>query len=165
MMRFAGNLFAARQDGFDVVELHGGGAAFVALDDAGDHLADQFVVFVVQSVPFGLANLLDHHLLGRLGADPADGFFRVQRNAVVGATDRTVFAVDLDDDVLVFAVLLLGGRNQRRLDRLEDDFLVDVLVAMDRIDDPQDFIGVHIVTITGPFGGRFELSVRRRRRV
>ena len=49
------------------------------------------------------------------------------------------------DDFFFFAVLLLGGRDQRRLDRLKDDLLVDVLVAMDRIDDPQHFVGVHFV--------------------
>ena len=42
-----------------------------------------------------------------------------------------------------FAVVLLGGRDQGGLDAFEDDFLVDVLVAVDRVDDPQHFVGVH----------------------
>lgn len=67
-----------------------------------------FVIFVVQGVPLGLADFLNHHLLGRLRHDPAHGLFRVERNAVVGAGDRAVFAVDLDDNVLFFAVLLFS---------------------------------------------------------
>ena len=117
-------------------------APFVALHHAGDHLADQLVIFVVQSVALGLANLLDHHLLGGL-RDAADGLLGIEGNAVVRAADRAVFAVDVDDDVFFFAVLLLGGRDQRRLDGAEDDFLVDVLVAMDRVDDSQQFVGIH----------------------
>ena len=57
--------------------------------------------------------------------------------------NRTVFAVDLDDDVGFFAVVLLGGRDERSLDPLEHDLFVDVLIAMDRIDDSQNFLGIH----------------------
>ena len=143
MVRLAGNLLAARQDGFDVGQLHGRRAAFVALDDAADHVADELGVFVVQGVALRLADLLDHHLLGGLGADAADGFFRVELAPVVGCPNRAVFAVDVHHDVGFFAVVLLGGRDQRSLDPLEDDFLVDVLIAVDRIDDSQDFLGIH----------------------
>jgi hypothetical protein len=38
-------------------------------------VADQLVVFIVEGVALGLANLLDHHLLGGLRADAADGLF------------------------------------------------------------------------------------------
>ncbi len=58
----------------------------------------QLVVFVVQGVALRLADLLDHHLLGGLGADAADGFFGIERLAVAGGGDRAVFAVDLDFD-------------------------------------------------------------------
>ena len=83
VVRLAGNLLAAGQDRFDVAERDGGGAAFVALDDAADHLADQLGVFVEERVALRLADLLDHHLLGGLGGDAADGFFGVERLAVV----------------------------------------------------------------------------------
>ena len=43
----------------------------------------------------------------------------------------------------VLAVLLARGRGQRRLERLEDDFLVDALLVGDGIDDHQDFF-VHL---------------------
>ena len=64
-----------------------------------------------------------------------------------------------DDDLLLFAVLLLGGGDQRRLDGQEDDLLVDVLVTMDRVDDSQQFIGVHGPIYSRTRGAfRFELS-------
>ena len=61
----------------------------------------------------------------------------------VSCMNRTVFAVDIHDDIGFFAVVLLGGRDERSLDPLEHDFLVDVLIAMDRIDDSQNFLGIH----------------------
>ena len=65
----------------------------------------------------------------------------IQRHAVVRAADRAVIAIDMDDDVLFFAVVFLGGRDQGRFDAFEDDLLVDVLVAVDRVDDPKQFVG------------------------
>ena len=104
----------------------------------------QLGVFVVQGVALGLADLLDHHLLGGLGADAADGFFGVERLrrcsvAEIEPSSRSILTTMSG----FFAVVLLGGRDERRLDRLEDDFLVDVLVAMDRVDDSQHFVGIH----------------------
>ena len=143
MVRLAGNLLAARQDRFNIVELHGRSAALVSLHDAGDHLADHLGVFVMQSVALRLANFLNHHLFGGLSADPADGFFRIDGGAVMSTADRTVLAVDVDDDFFFFAVLLLCSRYQGRFNTLEDDFFVDILVAMDRVDDSQYFVWIH----------------------
>ena len=42
-----------------------------------------------------------------------------------------------------FAVVLLGGGDQRRFDALEDDLLVDILIAVDRVDDPQNLVRIH----------------------
>jgi len=61
----------------------------------------------------------------------------------VGPGNRAVLAVDMDHDVFVFAEVLLGGGDQRRFDALEDDFFIDVFVAVDRVNDPQHFAGVH----------------------
>ena len=68
-------------------------------------------------------------------ADPLGHFGGVHRHAVVGAADRAVGAIDLNDDLRLFAVVLLGGRDQGRLDAVEDDLLVDILIAVDRVDD------------------------------
>ena len=53
-------------------------------------------------------------------------------------------AVDGDAHVPLLAVLLAGSRGQRRLERLEDHFLVDALLVGDGIDHHQDFL-VHTV--------------------
>ena len=48
-------------------------------------------------------------------------------------------AVDRDARVPLLAVLLAGRRGQRRLERLEDHFLIDALLVGDGIDDHQYF--------------------------
>ena len=101
------------------------------------------MIFVVQGIAFGFANLLDDDLLGGLGDDAAQRFLGIELDAVVRAGDRAADAVDADDDILIFAVLFFGGRDQRSFDRLEHDFFIDVLIAMDRIDDAQDFGWIH----------------------
>jgi len=60
----------------------------------------------------------------------------------------------------------LSSRYQRLLDGLEDDFFFDVFVAVDRVDDPQHFIGVHQNPIAArqgdrPPGSRKNAEVRR----
>ena len=57
--------------------------------------------------------------------------------------DRPVLAIDDDLDVFLFAVVFFGGGDQRRFDALEDDLLGDVLVAVDRVNDPEQFAGIH----------------------
>ena len=143
MVRFAGNLFAARQNRLGIPQRNRGGAVFVFLHHAGDHLPHQFVILVVQGIAFGFANLLDDHLLGSLSDDAAQCFLRVELHAIVRAGNRAAHSVDVDRDIFIFAVLLFRRRYQRSFDRLEDDFLVDVLIAVDRIDDSQNFSCVH----------------------
>ena len=64
------------------------------------------------------------------------------------AAERVVvagLAVDGDAHVPFFAVFLARGRSQRRLERVEDDFLVDALLVRDGIDNQQNFF-VHGLT-------------------
>ena len=156
VVRFAGDLLAAGEDGLDVGQGDRGGAAFVALDHAGDQLPLEFLVFGVEGVAFGLADLLDHHLLGGLGADALGHFFRRQGDAVVRSGDGAVLAIDGDLDVFLFAVVFFGGGDQRRFDALEDDLLVDVLVAVDRVNDPKQFAGIHRFSL--PRSGQYCLA-------
>ncbi len=72
VVRLAGDLLAAGQDGLGLAERDDGGAALEPLDGAGDELALLGRVLVEDRVALGLADLLDHHLLGRLGGDAAD---------------------------------------------------------------------------------------------
>src|SRR5690606_34812782 len=83
------------------------------------------------------------HLLRRERRDPAelrqvlDGLLAVERRDLAGV------AADLDDDVLLHPELLLGRRQQRGLDPGEDDLLVDALLAMQGVHDPQDLAALH----------------------
>ena len=129
MMRFTGNLLAARQDGFDRPQGHGRGTAFSSLNDARNHLADLFLEFVDQRIAFGFADLLNDYLLCRLSANSPD-HLGIDHFAVTGPLQGTCFAVDRDHDVRLFAVLLSRSRNKRRLDRLKDVLRIDVLVSM-----------------------------------
>jgi hypothetical protein len=48
--------------------------------------------------------------------------------------------------------VFFGRGDQGRLDALEDDFLVDVLFAVDRVNDPQQFAGVHRFSLSPAWG-------------
>ena len=143
VMGLAGDLLASGQQRLRIAQCHRGRPPLVALHDTGNQLVLQVHVFLVQGIPFRLADLLDHHLLGRLRPDSLGHLFRSQRHPVVSPADHTTLAVDEDFDLLLFAVVLLGGGDQRSFDTLEDDLFVDILVAVDRIHDPQQFAGVH----------------------
>ncbi len=160
-MGLARNLFAARQDRLGIGEGHRGGASFVTLDHTRDHLPDLTFVLIVQSIPLGLANLLNDDLFGRLSADAPDRFLGIQRLTVQAAADRSRLAIDGHLDFLLFAVMLRGGGNQRLLNRLEDDLWIDVLVAVDRVDDPQDFVRFHNCIVLLPLAGHASRDDRR----
>ena len=83
VMRLAGNLLTLGQDRLDVGQRDGSCAAFVSLDRSGHQLSLQVFIFVEQVVSLGLADLLDHHLLGGLRTDAFGNFLRRQRGAVV----------------------------------------------------------------------------------
>jgi hypothetical protein len=55
--------------------------------------------------------------------------------------------------------MLLGGRDERSLDAFEDDILIDVFVSVNRIDDSQDFLGIHgnLSTVYSPAARQNEL--------
>ncbi len=150
VVRFAGNLLALGQDCLGVSKGYRRGAPLVALDDTGHELVAQFVVLFVERVALRLANPLDHDLLGGLSADPLCHFGRIHGGPVARPGDRTIGAVDLDNDLLIFAEVLLRRRDQGRLDSLEDDFFIDVFVAVDRVNDPQHFARVHRVSLSLP---------------
>src|SRR5690606_25321233 len=88
-------------------------------------------------------DLLDHHLLGGLGTNSAHGFLGIEDFAINAGGNRPVLAVDLYLDVGFFAIVLLGGGDEGCLNPFKNYFLVDVLVAVNGIDDSQDLLGIH----------------------
>ena len=141
--RLAGNLLTARQNRLGGPEGDGGRGPFEAAHDARDHQADLFLKLVVDRIPLCFADLLDDDLFGRLGTDPPRQFGRVDLHTVTAAMDAPVGTIDRDLHIGGFAVLPRQSGDEGRLDRLKDDLLVDVLVAVNRIDDAEDFFWLH----------------------
>jgi hypothetical protein len=61
----------------------------------------------------------------------------------MGSSKPASDAVDGDRDLRRLTVLPGEGGDEGRFDRLEDDLFVDVFVAMNSIDDSQDFFWLH----------------------
>ena len=68
---FAADLFVATQNAFATAHIDDDIAVFFALDDTVDDGAGAVAEFFVLAVTLGFADLLQDHLLGRLGSDPA----------------------------------------------------------------------------------------------
>jgi hypothetical protein len=63
------------------------------------------------------------------------------------ATERVVvagLAIDRDAYIPFLAVFLAGSRRQRRLERVENDFLVDAFLVRYRVNNEQDFF-IHLM--------------------
>ncbi len=69
MMRFSGNLLAARQNRLRFSQTHRRRSTFKSLHGSMDKVSLHGDVFVESGVTFGFANLLNHHLLGALGGN------------------------------------------------------------------------------------------------
>ncbi|EAQ04012.1 hypothetical protein OB2597_12231 [Pseudooceanicola batsensis HTCC2597] len=67
----AADLLVPAQDGFAPAHIDDDIAVFLALDDTVDDRAGAVLEFLVLAVALGLAHLLENHLLGGLGCDPA----------------------------------------------------------------------------------------------
>ncbi len=145
VMRLTRYLFAPRQDRFDVGKRDRGRTPLIAMDHPGDHLPDQVMVFSMQCLTFCLTDLLNHDLLGRLRTDPPDRFLRIEQFTVADASDLAGLAVDVDDNIPFFPVVPLGRRHERCFDAFENNFLFDILITMDRVDDPHYFGWIHCV--------------------
>jgi hypothetical protein len=87
-------------------------------------------------VALGLADLLDHHLLGALGGD-ASQLGGVDFLLALLGVDLAGIAVDGHHHPGLLAVLFLRGQLQGGFDTLEDDIAVDILLVVHLIHDPQ----------------------------
>ncbi len=140
----ARDLLAPGNDPLALAQVHDHVRALVALDRAVHERADLLDVLVEDDVPLRLADLLDHDLLGGEGRDAAEVAQVLDRTLAVERRDVARVAVDLDHDVLVRAELLLRRREKGALDPLEDELLVDRLLTMERVDDPEDVPALHV---------------------
>ena len=90
-----GHLLGLGQQRLDPAEVEQRVAAVALLDDAGDDVALAAGVLLVLQLALGLADALDHHLLGRLRGDAAEV---VGRDVELGADRLAVLVELLGDD-------------------------------------------------------------------
>ena len=146
-MRLARNLLAARQESLDFADIDDGRPALKPDDRAADDSPFNVLKFVVQRIAFGFADLLNHHLLGSLSGNATENVaddFRVKRLAVAVDAGFAGLAVDVDFQFVIFAKVLARSGQDRLFDSLKHDLFVDVLVAMNCVDDSQYFCTVHL---------------------
>ena len=68
----ARDLLVAADDALGAAEIDDDVAELDALDDAGDDLAGAVLELFILALALGIADLLEDHLLGGLGGDPAE---------------------------------------------------------------------------------------------
>jgi hypothetical protein len=93
-------------------------------------------------IALGFFKFLDDDLLSGLCADSSD-FVLAEGFAVDGGVNRSNATHDMDVDNGFFTKLTFCRSDQSRLDGLDDQFRVDLLFAMEGIDDTQQFLGIH----------------------
>src|SRR5580692_4371955 len=76
VVSFPRNLLAARQKRFRLADAYRCRSAIEPLYGPGDEVALECLVLIEDRVAFLLAEVLDDHLLGRLGGDAAQFFWR-----------------------------------------------------------------------------------------
>ena len=161
VVRFAGDLLAARQDRFGLAEADGGGAAFEASDGAVDQVALLRRVFAEDGVALCFADLLDHHLLGGLGGDAAE-FPRVDGFLAELGVDRAGIAVDGDRDDRAFAVFLFSRQLQGGFDAGEDDLAVDVFLVLHLVDNAHQIGTFHAAPLAENPGSLQKLTANKK---
>src|SRR5207237_4316635 len=134
---FAGDLLAAGQQRLALAQRDDGRAGVDAGDGPDDQLALLGRVLVVNGVRLGLADLLDHHLLGGLGGDAAEGL-RVDLLVALLGGDVAGGPVDVDVDALLDGEVPLGGELDGGLDPAEDDVAGDLLLLVHHVDELED---------------------------
>ena len=141
VIALARDLLAPRQDRVGLAQVDDDRPALEPLHRPGHQVAALVLELVEEAVALGLADLLDDHLLGRLGGDPAQ-LGRIHLDAVLGGIDRAGIGIDADLDLGRLGIMFAGRGGEGRLDPFEKNILGDILIAVDTIDDA-DQIDAH----------------------
>ncbi len=142
VVRFTGDLFAARQKGLGLAHRDDGGPPLEALDGAEDEIALLGEVLAEDGVALFLADALDDELLGRLGGDAAE-FIGREHLLAFAHRDGAAGAIDNDLDAFLVLELLVDGQAHCLLDVEEDHLLVHSLFAVEKVHRPQQIRAVH----------------------
>ena len=136
---FAGDHFAAGEEGFGLVDHDDGGALVEALDGAGDDFALPAEEFLEGLIGLGLADFLDDEIFGGLGGNASE-LFGVDLERASSGEDVAGEAVDgnFDGVLLVLAQGTFDSDAEGVFDAGEDDVLGDFFVFVHFIDDQED---------------------------
>ena len=98
------------------------------------------------AVSFCFANPLNHDLLGGLCRNSAQiiNMVAFKHYSVPGDFHFTSGTVNANFNFVVFFKTLARCRQNGQLDPLEDDFFVNHLVAMDRVNNSLNLVAVHL---------------------
>ena len=102
-VRFRRDLFRCRQDGFGLAQVDVDVAVLDALDDTGDDVVRSVRKFIIDDVPFGFAQALDHDLFGSLGGDAAE----IVRHDI-DVDDVADFIIDINEAGLIEGDFRMG---------------------------------------------------------
>ncbi len=159
VVALAEDLLPLRQDRLGLADLEDHVALLDPVHDAAQDLTFLTRELRVDALALGVAHFLEDHLLGRLGRDPPKVLrrplllqlelvvelrVRVQRLGV-GEADLLLVVGDLRDHLLPAVhpeIATLAVREEGRLQRLEEDLLVDPLLAPHLLDNG-DQLSVH----------------------
>ena len=140
LVLLTGDLLRSWHDPFDAAQVDDHRPAFKPGDRPGDDRANPILVFFVNAAALVLADELDHHLLDGLRADSTH---HAQGHDVALAVDGDVAGGAVQRDLKFAGVFGIELFAQPRRDGLLDVHVhllaIDVLVARDAIDDPDQF--------------------------
>ena len=142
MVRFTWNLLTAWQNGLHIPQRYRCRTTLTTLNDTTHHLIDLLLKLFDQGIPFGFPNFLDDHLFCGLSTNPTN-FIQVKSRPVDLTRECTVFSTDRDRNFRFFAVLTSYSRSVRSLYRLKHDLRIDVLFAIQSIDNTKNFVWIH----------------------
>ena len=138
----ARNHFTSRHERLCSVEVDRQSSTVETGHAAGHYGAHPLGVLFENGIPFVLADLLNHHLLGCLSGDAPQGA-HLHRRPVHYGMDITGHAINLNHDILGILIRLAHGGNHGHLKIDKDTFFLDVLVTTDGVD-KSNKIGVHL---------------------
>ena len=118
MIALPRDLLAPRQDRVGLAEVDDDRPPLEPLHRPGHQVAALILEFVEQAIAFGLPDLLDDHLLGGLGGDPAQ-LRRIHLDPILGCFDGTIIWIDADLDLARLGIMLACGGSESRLDPFE----------------------------------------------
>ena len=106
------------------------------MEKTGYHFADLPKVFVVNGVPFGFADFLNHDLFGRLGSDSFRNFARRHGDVVAIGGNLACLTIYMNNDVRRLCIVLSCRDDKSLLNPDKYNLPVDFPFEMNLFNNP-----------------------------